>query len=351
MSEEQPNEEKPKPTISVETTTADDGRSVALTFRADGAAAWSITADSSAIDEIVHALASARGQMSGPVPVDLPDGTHPLADYDPRWYVLPDTTNKFATLWLRHPGLGWSGFGLPRHEAGSIARHLIRTPAITTPDEKRASLPKEASSFGGDDFLIATSGLGFYYYGVGDGRIGPNPFEQVEYDSDRSAGIVAGSIAEQRLERALKSVMKKENEKASEFLFQPSGPLGPFRTKIDLAHLLGLLSDDAYKDLTNLKNIRNDFAHRLELDTFDKLTIKDRCANFILVDRHIGPRPEIPIDGSPQIPGDRPNPYLGLADHQARLADPRFRYVMTAQLLGYALGVAADSPSHALPFV
>ena len=36
-------------------------------------------------------------------------------------------------------------------------------------------------------------------------------------------------------------------------LFRPSGALGPFSTKIDLADRTRLLSDEAYKDLTNVR--------------------------------------------------------------------------------------------------
>jgi len=350
MSEEPPKGNAPIARINVEATTAEDGRSVTLTFTEGGAPVWIMATDTASVEAIIGALGAARGKMLEPVITNMPDGVHPLAAHNPRWYVLPDSTNKFATLWLRHPGLGWSGFGFPRHEAGNIARHLIRTPAITSPEDKLSSLPGNATSLSGDGFLLTTAGLGFYYYGEGDSHIGPDPFEQVEYDSDRAAGIVAGSIIERRLEQALKSIMKKQNKAASDFLFRPSGPLGSFKTKIDLAYLLGLLSDDAYKDLTNLKNIRNDFAHELELDTFDKPTIKDRCANFVLVDRHVGPVPdrsthEILV----QVPTVQP--YLGLPDYKEKLANPRFRYVMTAQLLSSALGMASHSPGHELPFV
>lgn len=130
-------------------------------------------------------------------------------------------------------------------------------------------------------------------------------------------------------------------------LFRPSGALGTFSIKIDLAHLLGLLSDEAYKDLTNLKNIRNDFAHELELDSFDTPSIRDRCKNFVLIERHIGP---IPADLSPcdipKGPTFRADPYMGLPDYQQKLSDPRFRYIMTAQIISFLLGQdsEADTP-------
>jgi hypothetical protein len=212
-----------------------------------------------------------------------------------------------------------------------------------------------ATSIGGDSFLITTEGLGFYYYGKGEKRIGPNPFEQIEFDSDRAAAIVAGSIAETRLEQALQSRLRPADtfklEEIVRQLFRPSGALGPFSTKIDLAYLMRLLSDEAYKDLTNVKNIRNDFAHELDHDSFNVPSIRDRCSNFILVDRHVGPIPDTDLGATIAALFPRPSPYMGLPDYQQKLSDPRFRYAMTAQLISYALGEGSEKPDGPLPLV
>ncbi len=45
------------------------------------------------------------------------------------------------------------------------------------------------------------------------------------------------------------------------------------------------------------------------------------------------------------------NPYLGLPDHEQKLADPRFRYIMTAQLISYRLGESSENPSGPLPLI
>ncbi len=346
------------PTVSalqVQTAIAEDKNSVALQFAIDGKTVWIAATDTPSLDALIEALGRARSQMLQPVPNEISGGTHPLSEYDPRWYALPDSQNRFVTLWIRHSGFGWSGYGFSRHEAANIAKWLRRLPVITTPQEKLDSLPRTASSISCDAFLVTTTGLGFYYYGKDEKRIGPNPFEQVEFDSDRAAGIVAGAIAERRLEEALRSRLRSDQPKISQNLFRPSGALGPFSTKIDLAYLLGALSDVAYKDLTNLKDIRNDFAHKLELDSFDGASIRDRCKNFILIDRHVGPIPTMPTEGvSPEIKPDSTHPhlgYLGLPDFEQKLADPRFRYIMTAQLISSALGMGADDPAQPFPLV
>ncbi len=335
----------------VETILADDRRQVMLRLGGGDNAPSIIALDTASVDTLIAALGTARSQMLEPVPSDL-TGTFPITAYNPRWYVKPDAENRFATFWIRHPGFGWAIYGFPRNEAGNIAKWLRKVITIASTQDTQSPA---ATSFGGDSFLLTTEGLGFYYYGKGERRIGPNPFEQIEFDSDRAAGIVAGSIAETRLEQAIQSRLRPaDTPKLQEIIqqhFRPSGAFGPFSTKIDLAYLMHLLSEDTYKDLTNVKNIRNDFAHKLDHDSFDVPSIRDRCKNFIIVGRHVGPIPASGLDSTVAAAAARPNPYMGLPDFEQKLADPRFRYTMTAQLISYALGEASENPGRPLPLV
>lgn len=337
-----------KATINVRYNIADDKRSAVLRIGEESSEILLEALDARSVESLIAALGELRSNILDPIPDTLSFETPQiLSAYNPRWYIYPDSTNSYATFWIRHPQLGWSGFGFPRHEAGNIAKWLRKVIPFSSTAE---TLSPAASSFGGDKFLFTTEGLGFYYYGSDERRIGPNPFEQVEFDSDRAAGIVAGSIVDTRLEHAIQSKLRDDRDIMGR-LFNANGALGAFGTKIDLAYLMGILSSDAYADLKILQKIRNDFAHNLELASFDEQSIRDRCKNFKLVDRHIGPVPEInPAD----IGGDplaRPNPYMGLPDHAEKLSDPRFRYVMTAQIISSLLGEGADNPNKAIPFI
>jgi len=288
--------------------------------------------------------------MIEPITFDLEAGKIYPSQFNPRWIIDADPENRFARLWIRNPGVGWYAYGIPRHEAVEIVKWLRKAPHIRTTEEKRASLPPQATSFGNDEFLVTTSGLCFYYYGKDNRKIGPDAFEQIEFDSDRAAGVVAGSIAERRLEDALQSIMKTDRPEIARNLFRPSGALGPFSTKIDLAYMLHMLSDDAYKDMVNLKNIRNDFAHDLGMDTFEVPSVSDRCKNFVLVDRHVGSVPGLSHEND-ETNTVRPNPYIGLPDYKAKLAEARFRYMMTAQLLSFRLGMGANNKDCTLPLI
>ena len=213
--------------LSIAATLADDKRTASLQFMIGGNVTWQAVVDAATLDAIIRKLDVSRGQMLEPISPDVEIGKLYPSNFNPRWRVEPDSENRFAVIWIRNPGVGWYAYGFPRDEVAAIVKWLRKIPAITTADEKHASLPAHATSFGGDRLLITTTGLGFYYYGEGEKRIGPNPFEQIEFDSDRAAGIVAGSLAERRLEQALQSLMKDDEPVIVQQLFEAKRPSWP----------------------------------------------------------------------------------------------------------------------------
>jgi hypothetical protein len=64
--------------------------------------------------------------------------------------------------------------------------------------------------------------------------------------SDRASALVLANIVENRLTELLRLQMRDDKALADE-LFNPSGPLGPFGTKIRVAYMFGLLSPEAHK--------------------------------------------------------------------------------------------------------
>jgi DNA-binding MltR family transcriptional regulator len=91
------------------------------------------------------------------------------------------------------------------------------------------------------------------------------------YDAlrDRDRAIVLSAIAENHLTSLLQLLMRRNEKAISQELFRPSGPLGPFGTKIQVAYMLRILPPEAYKDLITVSKIRNKFAHDLSIKSFD----------------------------------------------------------------------------------
>jgi DNA-binding MltR family transcriptional regulator len=334
--------------LKVELT--EDQRSARLSFDDNAPSEFTILVSTTEMDDLIRTLGQVRAAMLEPVGGFPVNETRNIDAIDPQWAIRSDSGEKIPVLWIRHPGFGWQTYGFPRHEARNIAKWIIRTPPIKTAAEKAASLHPSSSAIQSDNFLVTTEGLGFYYYGKGEAFIGVHPFEQLEGDSDRAAGIVAAAILEKRLEQAIISTMKHCDKKMQNDQFEGKGPLSTFSSKIALSYMLGLISKDAHAEFININKIRNDFAHDLSLDTFDVASIQDRCKNLKIIDRHVGPVPSLHdiLDNFDEV---RAEPYLGFPDFQEKLADPRFRYVMTAQLFSSMLGVGADNPKRTLPLI
>lgn len=186
-----------------------------------------------------------------------------------------------------------------------------------------------------DDFYAS-------YYGVGQKPMDVEAFLQIRDDSDRAAGIVAGAMVEARLVEAIRSRMRSDRRDITKGLFEPEGALGAFGAKIDLAYLLDLLSDDAFNDLNDIKKVRNKFAHRHDVLSFEASGIRELCARLRLVVRHTGPLGHAKTG---------PVPSFGYSNHSELISQPRFRYVTTSQILCNRLGQAALSTDAELPFV
>ena len=91
------------------------------------------------------------------------------------------------------------------------------------------------------------------------------------YDAlrDRDRAIVLSAIAENHLTSLLQLLMRRGEKEISQQLFNPSGPLGPFGTKIRVAYMLRILPPEVHKDLMIVSKIRNKFAHDLSVKSFN----------------------------------------------------------------------------------
>jgi len=89
-----------------------------------------------------------------------------------------------------------------------------------------------------------------------------------DHSSPRAMAIVLGAIIEDHLTALLRLLMRRDKTLADE-LFKPTGPIGPFGTKIRVAYMLRIIDERLYKDLLIVSRIRNRFAHDLAVKNFD----------------------------------------------------------------------------------
>lgn len=106
--------------------------------------------------------------------------------------------------------------------------------------------------------------------------------EEMNLQTDRGVAIVGVAWVEDEIALALESFLVSESN-AWKRLFEGTGPLATFSAKIDLARLLGLITEAIRSDLHIIRDIRNEFAHQVAHKTdFTKLSfssahLKDKC--------------------------------------------------------------------------
>jgi hypothetical protein len=133
--------------------------------------------------------------------------------------------------------------------------------------------------------------------------------------SHRATAIVGGSFVEEHLTHVLKSRMVKDAKVIDE-MFAPGRAFGDFGAKVDLGYLIGLYSKRAHKELAIIRRIRNDFAHQLESNSFDRDDIRDRCRNLTLSQSKV-----VNLTVFDAIPGDDKHRVLLTLGEPNKLAD------------------------------
>lgn len=111
-------------------------------------------------------------------------------------------------------------------------------------------------------------------------------------ESDRGAGVLAGSFAEHTLGQYLK--FRIHDKKVAEALFEQMGPLSTFAQRIAIAYAFQLITQTQYKDFETIRKIRNRFAHHPLDTTFNTEEIKQLCTTLSMFKEANESNPPIP---------------------------------------------------------
>ncbi len=97
-------------------------------------------------------------------------------------------------------------------------------------------------------------------------------------ESDRAAGVLAGSFIDEYTKKYLRSIMISDPK--TEEMLNGYGPLSSFSARIDCLYAFGFIDKDVYTNLNIIRKIRNHFAHHPEQTSFDDSPISDFCSNL-----------------------------------------------------------------------
>lgn len=97
-------------------------------------------------------------------------------------------------------------------------------------------------------------------------------FDALSKESSRGVVLVSASFLEEALESLLRarfSIRHPKSKSSIDPLFKTFGPLSSFSAKIRISYAMDLIGEWVYRDLQIVREVRNRFAHSVELAQFD----------------------------------------------------------------------------------
>jgi mannitol operon repressor len=145
--------------------------------------------------------------------------------------------------------------------------------------------------------------------------------EELNKESPRGKVLVSTGYLEQMLEDILRAFMLEV--KTVDDLFEGgNAPLGTFSSRARMCHALGLISDDEFHDIDQIRRIRNHFAHSMSA-SFRQPAIKDRCRPL----RHKAPQyAEVVIDAEGEFTSAATGMLLNMVNRAAYVARKRLKF-------------------------
>jgi hypothetical protein len=104
----------------------------------------------------------------------------------------------------------------------------------------------------------------------------------VDNADDRTCALVLAANLDNRLRELLIAHFLPVDGNKEEEIYEGTGALSTFSSRITVANLCGLLSEAEHHDLNLIRKIRNYFAHEEENLSFASQTISSRCKSLRL---------------------------------------------------------------------
>jgi DNA-binding MltR family transcriptional regulator len=109
---------------------------------------------------------------------------------------------------------------------------------------------------------------------------------ELDKESDRGKVLISCSLLDEFARRMLLAFMV-DCAQSKKLVEGFNAPLGTFSTRISALYAFGLISTDEFKELENLRKIRNKFAHEIYV-SFEDQQIKDLVKNLTFIGHKVG---------------------------------------------------------------
>ena len=147
-------------------------------------------------------------------------------------------------------------------------------------------------------------------------------------ESDRACAVLGAALLDSRLENLFQRRLRSSRDE----LLSSTGPIGAFSARIKLARSLEWISSEVYDDLTQIRSIRNVFAHDADHElSFANQSIADKCHNLRVAQTLIDAHEHTASSGTANLAPD-------LIRTMGRLfKPPRQRFEITVEMLAQHL--------------
>jgi hypothetical protein len=115
-------------------------------------------------------------------------------------------------------------------------------------------------------------------------------------ESDRGCALIAGSMAENELEKIIRTRLTHLNKEQLDELFGYKGTLGTFSAKIEVAYAFEFIDHKLRADFDRIREVRNTFAHSKTVVRFKTAQIKRACSELM------SGYPDTPLEGKINYP-------------------------------------------------
>lgn len=101
---------------------------------------------------------------------------------------------------------------------------------------------------------------------------------ELKEESERGAVLVSATVLDEQLAECIAARLV-DHKDVVKLVSGFNAPLGTFAARIVAAFGLGCISEEEYRDIDTIRQIRNDFAHRLAV-RFDSPQVAQRCSTL-----------------------------------------------------------------------
>lgn len=102
---------------------------------------------------------------------------------------------------------------------------------------------------------------------------------ELNRETDRGLPLVSAALIEEKLHETLYAFFCR-NVAAKRLLDEAHAPLGTFSARIDACFALGLIDEFEYREINQIRKIRNEFAHAKHGLSFENERIKSLCSSL-----------------------------------------------------------------------